>query len=109
MALDIIVPTPVWSCMQALERRVRPYLEQGRTVVIAGDFNISPAAADRAMPIEDASDFATRADRVWLHTLLASGGGPFIDTFRLHHPDRCLLGITHVRRHCPCWPVIGVD
>ena len=33
-------------------------------------------------------EFLAREDRAWLRGLLQSNGGPFVDAFRLHHPDR---------------------
>lgn len=66
--------------MQALQLRVEQCLSQGRNVVVVGDLNICPQPLDSCCP--DPEFYKGRRDRQWLRSLLAQGGGPFVDSFR---------------------------
>ncbi len=74
--------------MQALLARISSLREAGRAVILLGDLNISLATIDSCDP-GSVEDFNSRQDRRMLTTLLTHNGGPFLDTFRKFHPDRC--------------------
>lgn len=57
-------------------------------MILLGDLNISLAPIDSCDP-GSPEEFSTRADRRMLTQLLTHSGGPFLDTFRHFHPDRC--------------------
>jgi exonuclease III len=79
------VPAPCLA-LQVLELRLRQWLAAGRSCLIVGDLNISPAAIDSCHP---AAEFdQQRVDRLWLNKLLAPAGGCAVDAFRLFHPSR---------------------
>ncbi|KAF5184149.1 DNA-(apurinic or apyrimidinic site) lyase [Thalictrum thalictroides] len=68
-----------------LQKRWESYFMQGKRVVVVGDLNISPYAIDRC---EAGPDFEKNQFRKWLRSLLVEHGGPFIDVFRIKHPQR---------------------
>jgi AP endonuclease 2 len=70
---------------RALELKVHALREAGRHVVIAGDFNISPARCDVAEPVLDAASFNGRPSRRWLRNVMLGELG-FKDSFRELHP-----------------------
>jgi Endonuclease/Exonuclease/phosphatase family len=72
---------------QVLQVRADAFLAAGRQVVIAGDFNISPARADHCDPCPE-PEFCQRPHRKWLRSMLRGGGGCFVDSFRKWHPHR---------------------
>jgi exonuclease III len=76
---------------QALELRAWQYLSQGRNVVVLGDLNICPQPLDSACP--DAEFYKGGRDRQWLHSMLAQGGGPFVDSFRYMRTDCCCVAV----------------
>ena len=67
-------PSPRLPLRQALQHRLDGFLAAGRRLVVLGDFNISPAAADRAGATPRTFE-PHRPDRLWLNTLLRRGGG----------------------------------
>lgn len=80
-----LVPPTIQSHPQALSLRLNAFLDSGRRVMVVGDLNIAPFAADRA---EGDVLGLLRRDRAWLHSLLRVRGGPFVDAYRELHPHR---------------------
>lgn len=79
----------VWS--QVLKHRAETLLAAGRSVVIAGDFNIAPKPIDhcdwhKSSAARQAHFYDDRPDREWFLKLLQEGGGPFVDSYRAFHP-----------------------
>ncbi|PIA57287.1 hypothetical protein AQUCO_00600194v1 [Aquilegia coerulea] len=68
-----------------LQKRWESYFRQGKRVVVVGDLNIAPYAIDRC---EAGPDFEKNQFRKWLRSLLVDHGGPFVDVFRIKHPQR---------------------
>eukprot|EP00899_Mesostigma_viride_P019718 jgi/Mesvir1/27748/Mv07438-RA.1 len=83
----------------ALQCRLDALISAGRNVVVVGDFNLVPdARLDHCEPDECAERY--KHNRTWqlFHARhLSSGGGRFVDIFRLFHPTR-----THAYT---CWNV----
>ena len=78
-------------CGQVLKHRADVLLASGRSVVIAGDFNIAPKPIDhcdwhKSSAARQAHFYDNRPDREWFLKLLQEGGGPFLDTYRAFHP-----------------------
>ena len=76
--------------LQVLRHRTETLLAAGRSVVIAGDFNIAPHPIDhcdwhKASAARQAHFCDDRPDRLWFRSLLREGGGPFLDTYRVFH------------------------
>lgn len=81
------------SCVlsQVLKHRAEVLLAEGRSVVIAGDFNIAPKPIDhcdwhKSSAARQAHFYDDRPDRDWFLKLLQEGGGHFVDSFRAFHP-----------------------
>jgi AP endonuclease-2 len=92
----------------ALEARWRGARADGRAVVVVGDLNVAPAAADTAEPGPPGAFYAgggaRGGARAWLRALLAPERAPaagsaaavgFVDCFRAFHPG--------ARRAFTCW------
>jgi exonuclease III len=74
---------------QVLELRLQHWLAAGRSCLIVGDLNISPAAIDSCHP---AAEFDhQRCDRLWLNKMLGPQGPGLVDAFRMFHPSRCVV------------------
>lgn len=75
--------------LHALRDKVDALRVAGRSVIIAGDFNICPARIDSAEPIvpSEVRSWETRPSRVWLRSLLSKEGADMVDSFRAFHPD----------------------
>ncbi|KAK9851374.1 hypothetical protein WJX84_012198 [Apatococcus fuscideae] len=76
---------------EVLKHRADVLLASGRSVVIAGDFNIAPKPIDhcdwhKSSAARQAHFYDNRPDREWFLKLLQEGGGPFLDTYRAFHP-----------------------
>jgi exonuclease III len=78
---------------QVLELRLQQWLAAGRSCLIVGDLNISPAAIDSCHPPAEFDH--QRSDRLWLNKLLAPNGPGVVDAFRLFHPSRYAAGARH--------------
>ena len=91
--------------LRAVELRAASLLAAGMRVLLLGDFNIAPFAADRAKEGESTGHKGTGSrSRQWLQRLLLGRGGPgpgpgvghgaeqgveqYADCFRLLHPSR---------------------
>jgi AP endonuclease 2 len=70
---------------RALELKVRSLLKVGRRVLIAGDFNISPAVADVAELVPNVAEFDARPSRAWLRNVVF-GDLNLVDSFREMNP-----------------------
>ncbi|XP_042494644.1 DNA-(apurinic or apyrimidinic site) endonuclease 2 isoform X3 [Macadamia integrifolia] len=68
-----------------LQKRWEYLLRQGKRIVVVGDLNIAPAAIDSC---NAGPDFAQNEFRRWLRSMLVEQGGPFLDVFRVKHPER---------------------
>jgi AP endonuclease 2 len=74
------------SFNRALELKVRALRAAGRRVMVAGDFNISPATADVAETVRDVAEFSSRPSRAWLRDVML-GELALVDTFRAMNPS----------------------
>jgi exonuclease III len=72
--------------VQALELRLQQWLAAGRSCLIVGDLNISPAAIDSCHPPAEFDH--QRCDRLWLNKMLGQQGPGLVDAFRMFHPSR---------------------
>lgn len=70
---------------RALQNRWEGLLKRGRRVIAVGDFNISPFPVDFCNP---GPDFDQSSIRQWFRSQLRDSGGPFLDVFRVIHPNR---------------------
>ncbi|KAG0587343.1 hypothetical protein KC19_2G158000 [Ceratodon purpureus] len=70
---------------RALQNRWEGLLKLGRRVIAVGDFNISPFPVDFCNP---GLDFDQSSIRQWFRSQLRDSGGPFLDVFRVIHPNR---------------------
>jgi AP endonuclease-2 len=78
--------------LAVLNERVRNLLASGKSVIIAGDLNVSRSPIDTADPVgaarrTDSGVFEDTNSRRWLNQLLHPNG-PLVDTGRHFHPDR---------------------
>lgn len=78
----------------ALELKVRALQRAGRRVLIAGDFNISPAVADVAEKVTSLTEFNARPSRAWLRDVMFRNMG-LVDSFREMN--------VHLRGAYTCW------
>jgi exonuclease III len=74
------------AAAQVLELRLQQWLAAGRSCLIVGDLNISPAAIDSCHPPAEFDH--QRCDRLWLKKMLGPQGPGVVDAFRMFHPSR---------------------
>lgn len=74
--------------LHALEAKIIGLRNNGRHVIVVGDFNICPSRRDSAEPIPPSllSSWEARPSRRWLRDLLNPSGFNFVDSFREAHP-----------------------
>ncbi|XP_072102634.1 DNA-(apurinic or apyrimidinic site) endonuclease 2 isoform X1 [Mobula birostris] len=77
---------------QLLQARAEALLRDGEIVLVLGDLNISHRPIDHCQP-GDLDEFAAQPGRRWLDGFVCqdeegTGGGLFVDTFRLFNPGR---------------------